>query len=511
MAEQPRPSGEHDPSSGDRGRAHTVPSLPASRAADVQFCVRVTKGAECGVACLIGQKPLTIGTSAGNGLCLSDRRVSRFHCEVFTRGEQCIVRDLGSTNGTCVDGVTVVEAALSPGAVIGIGHTELVLELHDDVSAMETDEPVQFGEMVGRSKASLQMFAALRRVAKSSLTCLLLGETGTGKELAARALHEHSERASKPFLVVDCAAVGPQFIEDKLFGHDKGAFTGATAARPGVFEQAHGGTVFLDEIGELPIDLQPKLLGVLERRQATRIGSHMPIKLDVRVVAATHRDLGAMARRSLFRQDLLYRLSEFTLRLPALRERCEDIGWIAQAVLRREGFGSRRLTPDAIAHLEAMSWHGNIRELRNVLRRAALLAASATIDRALLQQLDAVTSEFHVPPEDLLPVSGEEPGFGGATTPSMGVRSLAPAPSRSLAPIPSGLIRPLGPVAPPAASPSSEDAAFALPLEQATEAFRRAYVQELRRRFGNDLNRAAAHAGIHPKSVSRLFRMYGTY
>ena len=501
----------------------TVPAVADSRNAETQFCLHVKSGEGAGVVCLIGATPLTIGVSPSNGLCLSDRRVSRAHCEVFTRGELCIVRDLGSTNGTYLDGVMIVEAVVSPGSKLRIGNTELTIERRSDVDALVTGQREEFGEMVGRSPAAVQLFAALKRVASSPLTCLLLGETGTGKELAARALHAHSARAAKPFLVVDCAAVGPQFIEDKLFGHERGAFTGATGPRPGVFEQAEGGTVFLDEIGEMPIELQPKLLGVLERREATRIGSHTPVKLEVRVIAATHRDLSVMVQYGAFRQDLLYRLSEFTVRIPALRERAEDIGLIAEAVLKREGFGARRLTEDAIEYLQSLSWYGNIRELRNLLRRAATLAGGGAIDRELLEQLEENTAEFQILPEGLVKVprnSSQSPGsrtleMEGQWVESLRAREMGPASGDLLLPLPRIQPRTGPPERAPAAPPvppgpvAAETAALALPLEQATEAFRKAYAQELRRRFGSDLQRAAEHAGIHPKSVSRLFRMYG--
>jgi DNA-binding NtrC family response regulator len=438
--------------------------------------LRVTRGVDLGRICEVSAAPVTIGAAPDNTLCLSDRHVSRAHCQVFTRDGQCVIRDLGSTNGTHLDGVLVVEALLPLSARIGLGMTELTLELLTPAPKTRSSAPEVFSEMVGRSKAMRQVFSALHSVAQSSLTCLLLGETGTGKELAAKALHEHSQRPAQPFLVVDCASVGPQFIEDKLFGHQRGAFTGASSAVAGVFEEARGGSVFLDEIGELPMALQPKLLGVLERREATRIGSHTPIKLDFRLIAATHRNLPEMVRQGQFRQDLLYRISEFTLRIPALRERKEDIGLIAEAVLRREGY-SRTLANDAIEYLQSLPWPGNIRELRNMMRRAAVLARGAIIDRRLLEELDTATSEIEIP---------EELALGSP----LGLRSTAVS-------IPT----------PPAADQHS----FELPLADAVEAFRKAYLQSLRHRFGNDLNAAAAHAGVHPKSVSRLFRIYGVH
>jgi transcriptional regulator with GAF, ATPase, and Fis domain len=459
------------PSGGPAPRP-TPPSVP---------CIRVTAGADIGRSCEVGTGKVTIGAAPSNTLCLTDRHISRRHCEIFARDGEYVIRDLGSTNGTFVDSHQITEVVVTPESRIHIGRTELALQRHAQGTAASSPAPDAFGELLGRSKPMLQAFGALHTVARSSLTCLLLGETGTGKELAARALHAHSDRAGKPFLVVDCAGVGPQFIEDKLFGHQRGAFTGASQTVAGVFEEAHGGTVFLDEIGELPLELQPKLLGVLERREATRIGSHAPVKLDFRLVAATHRNLADMARRGRFRQDLLYRLSEFTVRIPSLRERKDDIGLLAHAVLEREGY-PRTLTPEAVEYLKTLGWPGNVRELRNLMRRAAVLAANSVIDRALLEDLDAaVTSEIHLP-EELLESLDREPEVAPAG------RSVKPAaPSSSAAP----------------------QAGCELPLAEATEAFRRAYLQQLRERFGSDFAGAARHAGVHPKSVQRLFRLYG--
>jgi DNA-binding NtrC family response regulator len=431
------------------------------------LALRVVSGVNRGSVCALGRAPIAIGGAASNDLCLGDRHVSRSHCEVFEQAGEYWVRDLGSTNGTYVDGHRVSEAPLTRSTRLVIGMTQIALEPLADGVVEE-----QCGDMVGSSPSMRQVFSALRSVAQSSLTCLLLGETGTGKELAARALHAHSARAQKPFLVVDCASVGAQFIEDKLFGHERGAFTGAHGAQAGVFEEARGGTVFLDEIGELPISLQAKLLGVLERREATRIGSHTPVKLDVRLIAATHRNPSEMAVRGEFRQDLLYRLSEYTLRMPALRERRGDIPAIAQAVLARDG-SELSLSQDAAEYLEQQPWPGNIRELRNLMRRAALLAGGPVIDRTLLRTLEEATSVIELPRGlDSMRVPKQE-----------NARAVEPA----------------------------QGEVFALPLAEATESFRRQYVAYLRQRFGSDLNAAAQHAGIHPKSISRLFRMYDAY
>jgi DNA-binding NtrC family response regulator len=436
------------------------------------------KGADAGRFCELVSGKASIGAAPNNTLCLTDRHVSRRHCELSTRDGEYVLRDLGSTNGTFVDGQQISEAVVTAASRIHVGRTELALQqLVPAPLASSTSHDV-FGEMVGRSKAMLQVFGALHSVARSSLACLLLGETGTGKELAARALHDHSDRAGKPFLVVDCAAVGPQFIEDKLFGHQRGAFTGASHTVAGVFEEARGGTVFLDEIGELPLELQPKLLGVLERREATRIGSHLPVKLDFRLVAATHRNLTEMAKHGRFRQDLLYRVSEFTVRIPSLRERKDDIGLLAPAVLEREGL-ARTLTTDAVDYLKGLPWPGNVRELRNLMRRAALLANGSVIDRALLEDLDAVVTSEIVVPEELL--ESVESGRVSGPTASLTQR----------------------------AGPPEAGASLELPLAEATEIFRKAYLQQLRDRFGSDFAGAARQAGVHPKSVQRLYRLYG--
>jgi DNA-binding NtrC family response regulator len=464
-------------SAGHSDAAGLAPHSPAVQ-------VRVLRGSQAGRFCLLDASPLVIGSSLTSGLVINDRFVSRAHCEVSLREGQCFVRDLGSSNGTYVNGARVTEALVGLQAQIRVGNTELGVVVAPQVA----EEVGSFGAMVGRSSAARRMFTALRNVAQSSLGCLLLGDTGTGKELAAKALHDHSGRAGKPFLVVDCAAVGAQFIEDKLFGHERGAFTGATSAVPGVFEQARGGTVFLDEIGELPMPLQAKLLGVLERREATRIGSHTPIKLDVRLISATHRNLAAMAANNEFRQDLLYRISEFTQRIPTLRERQEDIPLIAQAMLDREGHG-RTLSSDALEYLQEQSWPGNVRELRNIIRRADALATSALIQRDMLESLEEVTAQICLP-EGLR----DSPRVSAAPVP---MRSQRPMQSRAPTAGDAGIA--VAPMAP-------RD--FDLPLADATESFRSAYVRELRRRFGDDLNAAGAHAGVHPKSVSRLYRLY---
>jgi two-component system response regulator AtoC len=290
-----------------------------------------------------------------------------------------------------------------------------------------------------------------------------MGETGTGKELAARALHLNSGRAERPFLVVDCASVSSQFLEDKIFGHAQGAYTGAHKAVAGVFEEAYGGTVFLDEVGELPLELQPKLLRVIERREATRIGSHRAVKLDVRLIAATHRNLLAMVKEGSFREDLYYRLAEITVAMPPLRNRREDIELIVKAVLEEEGRVGQSLSADALAYLRSCDWPGNVRELRNLIRRASALTKTSVIDQKLLEQLN---------------------------TPGVITQALEDDIQRTN---------------------THEIIGANLPLNEANEVYRKAYAQYIRDRYGNDLNAASMHTGLHPKSISRLFRKYGVY
>jgi DNA-binding NtrC family response regulator len=248
---------------------------------------------------------------------------------------------------------------------------------------IRTDE--RFGRMIGRSPAMQLVFDVLSRAASSDATIMLEGETGTGKEVSAEAIHVGSARRDKPFLVVDCGAMPPQLLESELFGHERGAFTGAVASRQGVFEAASGGTVFLDEIGELSIDLQPKLLRVLERREVRRVGTNIHVPVNVRLVAATNRSLREQVAGQKFRSDLYYRLAVVEVKLPPLRERLADLPLLVEHIVR--GLGN--VDPATLARVRSQefhdgiarhSWPGNIRELRNVLERAMLSCAGVRIE-----------------------------------------------------------------------------------------------------------------------------------
>jgi len=321
---------------------------------------------------------LTIGKLAGCDLALTDSYVSGRHCRLALTPVGWSVNDLGSSNGTFIDDTPIKEAVWRPGVELRIGRTILHLHERSEREQVEPEEQTSFAGMVGRSEAMRQVFALIKRVAAVDTTVLIGGPTGSGKELVARALHAHGERANGPFLAVNCGAIVRELIAGELFGHKRGAFTGAVADRAGVFEIAAGGVVFLDEIGELPLELQPHLLRVLEQQKIRRIGDEREIPIDVRVITATNRDLAAEVRAGRFREDLYYRIDRINIVLPPLNERLEDLSLLAEHLLAREKSGSGRktvpqLSSAALARLAQYSWPGNVRELSNVLARAALL------------------------------------------------------------------------------------------------------------------------------------------
>jgi DNA-binding NtrC family response regulator len=339
-----------------------------------------------------------VGTHDGADLRLTDRAVSRFHCELEISPQHVIVTDLHSLNGTQVDGVPVLRAPLRDGAELAIGTTRLVFRHAADHAEIPLEPTGRFGLLVGGSPAIRAVMAQLARVAGTGSTILLEGETGTGKELAAESVHRASPRCDAPFLTVDCGALPPDLIEAELFGHARGAFTGAAGERAGVFEAARGGTVLLDEIGELEPALQPKLLRVLESREIRRLGESSYRPVDVRVIAATHRDLRAEVNAQRFRPDLYYRLAVVTIRLPPLRERRADLALLIDAILDQLAMAQHPLadtlrTPSFRDALAGHAWPGNVRELRNYVERCLVLRAA-------------------VPPSDAAPIVDPAPITG---------------------------------------------------------------------------------------------------
>jgi two-component system response regulator GlrR len=314
----------------------------------------------------------TIGKHPSNELVLADRTVSRFHCEIRVDENRARVRDLDSRNGTLVDGVPVHEAFLRAGSLLKLGHVLLRFDFLTDAPWLPISTRSSFGGLVGRSVAMRTTFTLLERAASSDITVLLQGETGTGKGVAAEAIHQLGTRRNGPLVVVDCGAIPCNLLESELFGHEKGAFTGADRRRAGAFELAAGGTIFLDEIGELPQDLQPKLLRVLDSGEFQCIGG-VPQRADVRVVAATNRDLRTEMSSGRFRSDLFFRLAVMKIAIPPLRERPDDIGPLVEQILRSLGATAEQLaalhTPEVLRALLQSAWPGNVRELRNHLER----------------------------------------------------------------------------------------------------------------------------------------------
>ena len=317
------------------------------------------------------------GSARDAGLTVAHRTVSRMHAELEPRDDGLWVRDLGSKNGTYIDDVRVEAGRAPEGGRLRFGSAVLTVSYDPLPEPVELWSTARFGPLVGRSAKMRELFARLARIAPTPSSVLVQGETGTGKELVARALHEASPRALEPFVVVDCAALPANLLESELFGHAKGAFPGASAAHAGAFEDAHGGTVFLDEIGELPLAVQPKLLRVLESRELRRLGetSHRPV--DVRIVSATHRDLQRMVNTGAFREDLYFRLAVLVIDVPPLRERCDDIPLLLEHLM---GEGSPGLAPALGAELAQRPWLGNVRELRNFAERARALGPKEALE-----------------------------------------------------------------------------------------------------------------------------------
>ena len=420
-----------------------------------------TAGPGAGRALAMSNALATVGRHPTNDLVLSDPQVSGVHLELRRVGERVHVRDAGSTNGTWLGPHRVSEMELASGGEIVVGSTTLRLELDDGAGTAQVSLQSSFGELVGQSTEMRELFATLERVAPKSLSVLVQGETGTGKEEVARALHARSTRASQPFVVIDATALPETLAESLLFGHEKGAFTGADQRRTGFFEAASGGTVFIDEIGELPAPLQSKFLRVLERQEVVRVGGNVPVKIDVRVVSATHRDLRHEIEANRFREDLYYRLAQVRVQLPPLRDRVEDIPLLCQKLLA--GLAGGRDMPilieqAAVDFLATQPWPGNVRELRNVLARAAALAHEGIIRRA--------------------DVAGEGFGFRGT-------RQEREAMDLS--------------------------GTFASAKDRAIERFESAYLAALMKRVGGNLSAAAREADVARHHLRDLLKKRGLY
>jgi DNA-binding NtrC family response regulator len=344
--------------------------------------VEVVEGPDAGKAYDAAQDSITVGTAEGNDLVVTDPTVSRYHVELEAIDDGVRVTDHGSTNGTRIGAVRVERGVAALGSLVEVGRTKLrvtdgrrgVVDLHDADA---------LGELRGRTNVMRRLMAKVKRVATSNVPVLLVGETGTGKELIARAIHDQSDRRERPFITVDCGALSPSLFASQLFGHERGAFTGAHERRAGAFEEAHGGTVFLDELGELPAELQSHLLGVLERQRFRRVGGSQELAVDVRVVAATNRDLREEVNQGRFRLDLYYRVAAVRIDIPPLRDRPDDIPLLVAHFLREAGHGgpvASVLDAAKLAELKQHRWPGNVRELRNYVEAVVATGEGTLLD-----------------------------------------------------------------------------------------------------------------------------------
>lgn len=433
-----------------------------------QVMLRVTQGPDRGAQLSLARSRITIGRSAVNDLVLTDVAVSGTHAEIVLSDRGVEIHDLDSTNGTLIGALRVRAAWLEPGMRFFVGKTEIELLAADEVPIPISGRD-HFAALYGRSPAMREVFATLERVAPTEMSVLIGGETGTGKELVARALHDESHRQKGPFVVLDCGALPRELAEAAILGHKKGAFTGAVSDRPGSFEEAHGGTLFLDEIGELPLELQPKLLRVLDRREVQRIGESHVRPVDVRVVAATHRDLRMMVGEGRFREDLYFRLSVMSVELPPLRERGDDVIMLAERFLEEfvrthpRDVVKPQLGQAARDALLSQKFPGNVRQLKNMIQRAAHLCRHGVIE----------PSDLHLGRRDEPPsvptVEGEA--------------------------INTGLF----------------DLPFKDGKQQLVDAFERSYFRRLLEKTDGNLSRAAGEAGITRYYLRELLKRLGMH
>jgi transcriptional regulator with GAF, ATPase, and Fis domain len=349
--------------------------LPLERVQFARFRLCVIAGPDA-PQCFESTRPeATIGSGPGQDLRLTDPYVSRQHCVIRVCDDGLICEDLDSTNGTFVADHRVMGAVIAPGDIIAVGKTVVMVERpgNDASDALSQDD--HFGRVLGRSDAMRRVFGVLERVVNTDVTILIEGETGTGKSALAEAIHQRGGRADKPFVVADCGAMSRHLLESELFGHERGAFTGATQTRIGLFESAAGGTVLLDDIAELPIDLQPKLLRVLERRTIRRVGASCELPVDVRLVAATNHDLRRAVDQRAFRSDLWYRINTIRVVMPPLRARRDDIPMLVTHFYRELlGDPSAKPPADLVRSMTCGEWRGNVRELRSAVERSLVRA-----------------------------------------------------------------------------------------------------------------------------------------
>lgn len=419
----------------------------------------ITSGEMKGKEFILSQPVIMVGTKTGNQIVLKDETMSREHFEIHQAKDGYVLKDMQSLNGTFINGIRVREAFLQSGSIIRAGKTEMKFLPMDEIFEITPSKKTKFASLIGGSVPMRKIYTIIEKVAPTDVTVIIEGESGTGKELIAQAVHEKSKRNKKSIVVFDCSAVPENLVESELFGHEKGSFTGATGLRHGAFELADGSTIFLDEIGELPLDLQPKLLRVLESRTIKRVGGDRPIPVDVRVVAATNRNLEAEVKKGNFREDLYYRLNVVPIYLPPLRRRKDDIPMLIDHFIEEFNKANPEkqcegVDQGAMQLLTAYDWPGNVRELRNTVSRMLSFMEGSRI-----------TAE-DIPERVKLPVAKAE----------LDIR---------------------------------EDLGFKDAKEQWISTFEKQYLQELLKRNNFNISATAKEAGIDRKSVQRLIKKYG--
>jgi DNA-binding NtrC family response regulator len=439
------------------------------------------------------KEEIRIGSMDDNDVVLGDDTVSRYHCRIVQDDTGYVLIDNSSTNGTFINKVRIREGFLKPGCIINAGQSQLTFNAKEEEVQIVPSRATRCGALIGGNAKMREIYSIIEKIAPTATTVVIDGETGTGKEVVAQSIHMLSPRSKGELVVFDCGAVPPNLIESELFGHEKGSFTGAMMTRTGLFEQADGGTLFLDELGELPLDLQPKLLRVLEQREVRRVGGAKSNKVDVRIIAATNRDLETEVRAGRFRQDLFYRLSVVRLHLPSLRDRTDDVPVLVQHFLENGVYNRgpsgqprvRAVSREAMTALQNYPWPGNVRELVNVVERAVSFCTSGSIELSDL------------------------PDY---------VRSARPAPQRdpSARPLPR---QPTGgnPVAGSALSPTppqtpdellSEGVTFKDAKERWVATFERDYILQMLRRNTGNISHAARSADIDRKYFRKLMKKY---
>ena len=371
-------------------RATRVVVRDSSMPATLKGKLVVLEGESRGKEYIISQDQVFVGSIEDNDFVLKEDTISKKHFKIDRTETEFVISDLNSTNGTILNGNNIKVAGLKPNSIIQVGEVYIQFFVYDENEAaygVAPSEQNNFGSVVGVSYDMKKIFGILEKVSQTNVTVVLEGSTGSGKDFIAKAIHSASKRADKPFVVVDCTAISSNLFESELFGHEKGSFTGADSMRKGLMEAANGGTIFFDELGELPLDQQPKLLRAIETRQIKRVGGNASIPIDIRIIAATNRNLEAEVKSGNFREDLFFRLSVVKLKVPDLKDRPDDIPFIIQGFLKGTG---KTITEEALNLLKFYSWPGNIRELKNVIERAVAFSDNVNIepkDIVTLQQM----------------------------------------------------------------------------------------------------------------------------